>query len=138
MIARDPSTPPQTAARLAGNVRNAESRDRDELGRLFARTGVDAHALRAAASNPHGHVLVLEVDGALRGAVYVVIDSKGPRARIALLIVDPAAASVRNEVEERMIGVAMALCEAYACVEVEIGASPQEALAQRPRRVANG
>ena len=112
-------------SRLAGTVRNAETRDLAELGRLFKSADFDARALHAQAQRSCGHLLVLDVDGSLRAAVYVVIEPAGPRGRLQMLIVDAVVTTDRKVIEDRMLGVALALCDAYACVEVEIAASGQ-------------
>lgn len=104
-----------------GAIRNAAPRDLAELARLCAGDKVDMRLFDAAHRHPFGHLLVFELDGAIRAATYVVIDeAHGLRARLELLLVDPAVARARKSIEDRMIGVASALCEAYGCVALDI------------------
>jgi hypothetical protein len=80
-----------------------------------------------------GHLLVLDLEGSLCATVHVVIDSgiEQARARLQLLIMDAALGPAGREVEERMIGVALALCEAYGCADVDLVATPASASSAR-------
>ena len=108
--------------RILGSIRKAEAGDAPELARLFeaARIGV----MLAQLDREHGHLLVLDLDGALRAVEYVAIDDQLRRARLQLLVVDAALDPCVREVEDRMRGVALALCEAFGCVYVDV-ASPR-------------
>ena len=91
------------------------------LARLFSSVGVDAAALEAARHHPWGHVLVFELGGEVRASAYVIIDrSNGLSGRLQIVVVDRALSEYRRAIEERMIGIAAALCEAYGCKEMQI------------------
>ncbi|HTR55326.1 MAG TPA: hypothetical protein VMJ10_31825 [Kofleriaceae bacterium] len=114
------------ARHLAGAVRHAEVRDVTALARLYAGVGVNAAALEAARHHPFGHVLVFELEGVVCASAYVIIDpSSGPSGRLQIVVVDRALAQYREVIEERMIGVAAALCEAYGCKEITIRAATE-------------
>lgn len=134
MFATDahPSSP--LPFRLPGSVRNAETRDLADLSRLLSASDVDPRTISTAhrLPFPRCHLLVLDIDGAARAAVYIVITwAHMPRGRLQLLVVDPSLARMfRRAVEGRMVGVAVALCEAYGCTEIDIAAvTPQDDVA---------
>jgi hypothetical protein len=102
--------------RILGSVRKVEPRDAPELARLCAAARVDPVGVEPTAAG--GHLLVLDLGGSLCAAEYVVIEP--PRARLQLLILDAALAAAGREVEDRMIGVALALCEAYGCRDLDV------------------
>lgn len=103
-----------TTAELRGRLRNASLIDTAELARLLRATG---HASGHAASRdiaPYellssGHLLVLDLGGRLAAAVHVRVAHD--HATISTLLVDPALHG--RQLEDRMISVAHAFCEAY-------------------------
>ncbi len=110
-LAIDPSFP------VLGSIRTAEHRDAPGVSRLLA---ANQNATWTTTGD-HTHLLVLDVDGAVRAVERVVMDSA--RATIQLLAVDPALKTATIEIADRMLGVALALCEAYGCVEIEVVAT---------------
>jgi hypothetical protein len=105
--------------RVLGSIRKFESRDASALTRLLEVAGLDAQTAGQIDSD-RGHLLVLDVEGALRAVAYVELDVPRSRARVQLLAVDPGLGAATREVEDRMIGVALALCDAYACATVDV------------------
>jgi hypothetical protein len=103
---------------LDGSVRRANAADAVALTRLLA-DGGEVHVPAV----PGNHVLVLDVASTVIAALHVTCDGK--RAHVQFLVVDPAFATVARAIEERMIGVATALCEAYGCASLDICATPQ-------------
>jgi hypothetical protein len=99
-----------------GSIRYAEPDDDAELARLFI---AHLEATPPRFERDRGHLLVFELDGVLRAAAHVVLDARCARARVHLLVVDGALGTAVREVEDRLRGVARALCEAYGCVGVE-------------------
>lgn len=115
-------------AALPGSIRSAEPRDRAQIARLLAGSGIDAQTLAVELDGPsqHGHVLVFDLDGAVRAVAHVqVVTDAAPRGWLQLLVVDPAVAEIGASIEDRMLAVAAALCEAYGCPELEVAAAPQ-------------
>lgn len=127
MFTASPPVASPDRPRILGSVRKVESRDAPELARLCAAARIDPAAVEPAAGG--GHLLVLDLGGSLCAAEYVVIEP--PRARLQLLIVDAALAAAGREVEDRMIGVALALGEAYGCGDLDIVAAPHLTAAMR-------
>lgn len=111
---------PQSCPRAAGSVRTAEPRDTAELARLLHAQLATTPPLRA---RERGHLLVLDVEGSLRGATYVAIDEHAARAHVLVLVVAAEVGSAMQEAEVRLIGVSRALCEAYGCTRIEITTS---------------
>lgn len=105
-----PDSPPKL-----GSIRTAECRDAAEVTRLL--DSANQHTVTTA-NDEHTHLLVLDVDGTVRAVERVVMERA--RARIQLLAVDPELGTSRTEVADRMLGVALALCEAYGCLEIEV------------------
>lgn len=103
---------------IGGSIRKAEPRDTAELARLVAATLVDPAV--TPLDDDRGHLLVLDLDGSLRAVAYVVIDALRSRARLHLLVVDGTLGASARAVEDRMFGVALALCNAYGCPEVDV------------------
>jgi hypothetical protein len=103
---------------LAGSVRTAEPRDIDALVRLLRADWLATPP--APRAREHGHLLVLDVEGSLRGATYVAIDEHAARAHVVVLVVAAELGNAMQEVEVRLIGVSRALCEAYGCTRIEI------------------
>jgi hypothetical protein len=122
MLAVPSAIPSPEQPRILGSIRNAEPDDAPELARLLAAVRIDPEALGGdLAPGEQGHLLVLDLDGALCAAACVTLErGTRPRARLRLLIVDPALRSAERGVEARMIGVAIALCEAYGCAELDV------------------
>jgi hypothetical protein len=117
------TSPLPSRPRVLGSIRNAEPRDAAELARLLQTT---RHKVTpAGVEREREHLLVFELEGVLRAASYVEIDARRSHARIHLLAVDTGLGSARREVEDRMLGVARSLCDAYACTGIEI-ASPSD------------
>ena len=113
----------EPASLPTGSIRQAEPRDRAELEHLFAAAHVAVPPLDAA-RRQRSHLLVLDAGGAIRAAVHVVIDSlQDAHARLQVLVVDPSVAAFRRVIEDRMVGVATALCEAFGCRDVAIAAT---------------
>jgi hypothetical protein len=100
----------QPIPEVLGSIRTAEPRDTASLSRLLGAASV--------ADGERGHLLVLDLDGMIRAAESVVIVDS--HARVQLLAVDAALAPSTREISDRMLGVALALCEAYGCREVEV------------------
>lgn len=112
--------------RQAGAIRTATASDLHALARLFAAAEIDSRSLDTACGQPFGHLLVFEVGGMVRAVANVVIDPEyGLRARLELLVVDPATGDARRAIELRLIEVVTALCEAYGCVALDITSNPQ-------------
>jgi hypothetical protein len=129
MPAPSPSIASPDRPRILGSVRKVEAHDAPDLARLCAAARIDPPAVGPDAGR--GHLLVLDVGGSLCAAEYVVIEP--PRAHLQLLIVDAALAAAGREVEDRMIGVALALCEAYGCGDLDVVASARIAgISMRP------
>ncbi|HUJ60675.1 MAG TPA: hypothetical protein VLX92_19370 [Kofleriaceae bacterium] len=123
----------EDARHLAGAVRHAESRDVGALARLLENVGVDASALEAARRHPFGHVLIFELEGVVCAMVYVLIDhTNGVRGHLQLAVVDPKLAEHREVIEQRLIGVATALCEAYGCSPMDARSRALNVAAAKP------
>lgn len=106
-------------------VRNANALDMTELERLIPRSAGETFTWFG-----NGHLLVLDLgDGTLGAAVH--IDVHDEHATLDLLVVDERLAG--REIEQRMSGVAHALCVAYGCEHVETIAEPRR-IAARGRR----
>jgi hypothetical protein len=86
---------------LEGSVRRANAADQSALQRLIG----DAP--------PACHALVFDIAGTVVAAMKVVCD--GTLAHVQALVVDPGFEELAQPIEERMLGVATALCEAYGC-----------------------
>ena len=106
---------------LHGSVRNARPGDAAAVTRLAGTVAVDPSDL---ATVRHGHVFVFELDGRVLAATQLLIEP-GCRAHVRLLVVDETIGALARTVEDRMLGVANALCEAYGCREVDIVATPR-------------
>jgi hypothetical protein len=89
-----------------GRIRSASLADTREVSRLVAR----ATAADVGAWLDHGHVLVLDRHDGTLGAVARVAVRDG-YGTLDLLVVDPGLAD--RGIEQRMSGVAHALCEAF-------------------------
>jgi hypothetical protein len=88
---------------------------------------------------PRCHLLVLDIDGDVRAIAYVAIAlDRGLRGRLQLLVLDPILAHTSGRaIQDRMIGVSIALCEAYGCAEIDIATtSRNDVAAARQVRVA--
>lgn len=107
-------------AHIHGSIRNAGARDATEIARLVSAARVETGALESSfARDDRRHFLVLDVEGALCAVACVLVVPA--HARLELLLVDPAIKGVvRHEIEQRMAGVALALCQAFGCLEVDI------------------
>ncbi|HVV82622.1 MAG TPA: hypothetical protein VHE35_06060 [Kofleriaceae bacterium] len=119
-------------ARPLGSVRAATPRDARQLERLFHAALLEpppAFARRGARSQ----LLVLDLGGRLHAIASVTIDRELGRARVQLLVVDAPHGATAREIEERMLGVGLALCDAYGCSQVELG---DHAAGGRPDRFA--
>jgi hypothetical protein len=110
--------------RDGGCIRSAREGDANELARLYADAGMDTR-LSGRACGERTHVLVLDVDGALRATASVVIDDQR-HARVERMVLDRVLGRATEMIAARMIGVARALCDAFGCHDVMIG--PQTAL----------
>lgn len=134
----DPRSP--SPLPLSGSIRYAEPRDLVDVARLLEASGID---LRSIEAELHGsparcHLLVLDIGGDVRGVEYVIIArDRGLRGRLQFVVLDPMLArTCGRAVQDRMTGVAIALCEAYGCTEIDIAATsrndvaaPRQALA---------
>jgi hypothetical protein len=101
---------PQTS----GTIRNCHAADVTQLAKLFATIDVDVHLLLADARPPTGHLLALDINGVLVAAMFVELDPEhGTHGTVRVMVVDASVAANHAHLEERMLGVAMALCEAY-------------------------
>lgn len=90
---------------LEDRIRNANLLDLGELSRLLSAA---THTIMSYLTR--GHLLVLERrDGTLRAACH--LEMKADRSTIDLLVVDATTSDAA--VQQRMVGVANALCEAY-------------------------
>ena len=127
MLATDTGLRSPSPLPLSGSIRNAEQRDLAEIARLLEASGIDARGIETAQqrSLPRCHLLVLDLEGAVCAAAYVVIaQGRGLRGRLEFLALHPTLASASGRViQERMIGVSIALCEAYGCAEIDIAAT---------------
>jgi hypothetical protein len=111
-----------------GRVRCARCDDAAKLSRLFARTVVPrALPLDSAHWMDRGHLLVLDDGEAILAAA--LVENCDGRGHLEFLVIDPTVTS--SGVEDRMIGVAAALCEAYEQETMEIASTP--AVPARPR-----
>lgn len=113
--------------RVLGSVRKAEPHDAIEIARLLTAANLDSDDLEDEISEQleHSHLLVLDIEGKLGAVVDVALDQPARRARLQLLIVDAALAHrPGREVEDRMVGVALAFCEAYGCTDVDVLSTP--------------
>jgi hypothetical protein len=117
MIAADAVS--QLEAHGFGSVRRARPDDGAAVARLLVGTGIG--------SIESGHALVLDVDGLVVAAMHVVCD--GSRAHVRFLVVDEAIRGMSRSIEERMLGVATALCEAYGCRDLDICATARNDIA---------
>jgi N-acetylglutamate synthase-like GNAT family acetyltransferase len=113
MITLDP-------APVLGSIRTAERGDAAGVSRLLAA----ANQNTIQTDGERTHLLVLDVDGAVRAVECVIMESS--RAVIQLLAVDPALGPSRSQIADRMLGVALALCEAYGCLEIEVVGANQQ------------
>lgn len=118
---------PRTSSCSPGSIRNLELRDLPHVARLLVAHHIDPRTIDTAPRQPfpRHHVLVLDIDGAIRALAYVVIaHERALRGHLQLLIIDPAlVASHGRAIEDRLAGVAVALCEAYGCAEIDIVAA---------------
>jgi hypothetical protein len=111
-------------------VRNANLLDTPEIDRLLAAASHHSGAESLGTSDVNalldrGHLLVLaRSDGGVDAVAHV--DVSAGRATLDLLVVDPVL--IGTEIEQRMTGVARALCEAYGCEHVVV----------TPRRASRG
>lgn len=102
----------------SGRIRNASLLDLSEISRLLfhaspKRTIAPPHLADRADLFERGYFLVLELaPDRLGAAVHIELD-RDERATIDLLAVDSCLPVL--ETEQRMCGVAHALCEAYGC-----------------------
>jgi hypothetical protein len=119
---------------VLGSIRKVDPRDDVELARLAQTACLGATLSRL--DRECGHLLVFELEGALRAAAYVAIDARHVDARVHLLVIDPTLGAAMREVEDRMLGVARALCEAYGCAAIEIATTSREPVGER--RVTSG
>jgi hypothetical protein len=118
-----------------GSIRTAEPRDAAGLARLLHATGVAA-ALVESRERGRTHILVLDIDGALRAAVRVDIDAPNRHARLQLLALDDTLAAAMQSTAHRMLDVGLALCQAYNCIEITLVPSPASGDRARPQRAA--
>lgn len=99
-----------------GRLRSATLLDTPELARLLRTTGY-VHTGHAALAPydllEHGHLLVLELTGKIAAAIHVRVAHD--HATVDALLIDPALYGPEHErqIEDRMISVAHAFCEAY-------------------------
>jgi hypothetical protein len=123
---------------VSGSIRNAEQRDLAQVARLLEASGIDLRAVETdpRRSLPRCHLLVLDIDGAVRAAAYLVIArARGLRGRLEFLVLDPALPrGSTRAIQDRMTGVTVALCEAYGCADVDIAATSRNDVAA-PRQV---
>lgn len=121
MLATDAVLPSTACADRAtpGSIRNLEIRDLPEVARLLVAHRIDTKMIESAQRQPFPrcHLLVLDVDGHVRGLVHIVILSQPVmRGHLQLLIVDSALVrQYGHAIEDRLVGVTTALCEAYGC-----------------------
>ena len=106
---------------LANRVRHGTADDLPAVAHLLDRdrdhdrgSSIDPHTLAGLVD--HGHLLVLEHGCDLGAAAHVVIDHA--HGALDLLVVDPALHGLG--IEDRMTGVAEALCEAYGCASMDV------------------
>lgn len=114
------SSPSAARPRLLGSIRNAMPGDALALVELLDAASLAPDSIRHLDA-ARDHLLVLDLDGAVRATALVVIDERDRRASLQLLVVDAALnTSSARTVEARMLGVAVALCEAYGCTELDV------------------
>lgn len=103
-----------------GRVRSARLDDAAALAALLDAAGApDFLPLRASDVQgwlDRGQLLVLDDDGQLAAAAF--LEQRGDRAQLELLVVDPSHHG--HGIEERMLGVASALVEAFELPEIDI------------------
>lgn len=140
MPATETASRPLSPLALSGSIRNAEQRDLDEVARLLEASGVDMQRIEAAVARslPHCHVLVLDIEGAVRAVAHVAIAVDcGPRGRLELVVLDPTLTRTSGGVlHDRMTGVAIALCEAHGCTAIDVAATPRNDVAAGPQVLA--
>lgn len=141
MLATDAGPRSPSPSPLSGSIRNAAQRDLPAVARLLEASGIDVRSIEPAPnrSPPHCHLLVLDIDGDVRAIAHVVIAlDRGLRGRLQFLVLDPTLVRASGPaIQDRMIGVSVALCEAYGCAEIDIAAtSRDDVAAARQVRVA--
>ena len=131
---RSPSPSPSSSLlAVSGSIRNAEQRDLAGVARLLEASGIDLRNIETdpRRSLPHCHLLVLDIDGTVRAVAYLVTTrARGLRDRLEFLVLDPAVPRASGRaIQDRMTGVANALCEAYGCTAVDIAATSRNDVA---------
>jgi N-acetylglutamate synthase-like GNAT family acetyltransferase len=114
-----------------GNIRNARIADASEISRLIGEASSTPGTRNAIDLYDRGHLLVLDLGARELGGVVHVDVSDDRRAILDLLVVDPAVSG--SHFEQRMSGVAHALCEAYGCDHLDTLAERRH-VATRGRR----
>ena len=101
----------------ASRVRAARRDDRWEIAALIDHTMTMPHADADDLEDllEGGHLLVLDVAGEIRGVACVRLEC---RRHLGFLVLDPALDG--QGVEERLRGVASALCEARGCPAMDV------------------
>jgi N-acetylglutamate synthase-like GNAT family acetyltransferase len=102
----------------ASRVRSARRDDRWEIAALIDRAMTMPHADADDLEDllEGGHLLVLDVAGEIRGVACVRLERR--RGHLGFLVIDPALEG--QGLEERLRGVASALCEARGCPSMDI------------------
>lgn len=123
------NTDPRSAAlsSLSGAIRAAEPRDLADVAWLLRGNGIDTPSIEAEPqrSRHGGHLLVFDLAGAIRGVACVAISLDRRRGKLQALVLDPHLARVHaRAIQERLTGVAIALCEAYECTEIDVAVVP--------------
>lgn len=133
MLATDTDPRSPSPPLLSGSIRYVEPRDLDAVARLLEAGGIDMRRLEAEAhrARARGHLLVLDVSGEVRGVVYIVIArARELRGRLEFLVLDPGLVRTSGRaIQDRMTGVAIALCEAYGCTEIDIATTSRNEVA---------
>jgi hypothetical protein len=116
-----------------GSIRNLEIRDLPAVARLLVAHHIDPRAIPCSTLSPHKpfprcHVLVLDLDGAIHALAYLVLDRRPTlHGHLQLLVVDPTLIAAHGRaIEDRLAGVAIALCEAYGCADIDIAAPSRD------------
>src|SRR5262245_11017619 len=124
MLATDTDPRSPSPLSLSGSIRYAEPRDLLAIARMLEASGIDRRTIETdlRRSPDHCHLLVLDVGGDIRGVEQIILTrDRGRRGRLEFLVLDPVLARASGRaIQDRMAGVAIALCEAYGCTEIDV------------------
>lgn len=137
----DPRLPSPLAG--SGSIRNAQQRDLAEVARLLDASGINTRYLETSTHQPlaRGHLLVLDIAGVVHAVAHVSMAADGERwhGRLEYLVLAAVQTSASGRaMQDRLTCVAVALCEAYGCTTIDIGAVHRKVVtAARPALAAH-